>query len=93
MPLTVIAGQVPLGLSMGNGASYPAMYAISAILLGIFSIGLVTMSKFIRDPGGFFSFVEATFGRRVGNRTRRRAGAGTCDHPSRGDRANRHQHR
>ena len=65
-PLTVIAGTVPLGLSMGNGAGYPAMYAISAILLGVFSIGLVTMSKFVKDPGGFFSFVEATFGRRVG---------------------------
>lgn len=65
-PLTVIAGALPLGIALGNGPGYPAMYAVSAILLGLFSVGLTTMSKHLAEPGAFYSYVEAAFGRKAG---------------------------
>lgn len=65
-PLTVIAGALPLGMVSGNGAGYPAMYAICAVVLLIFSVGLTTMSRRIREPGAFFSYVEAATNRKLG---------------------------
>ena len=65
-PLTVIAGALPLGIALGNGPGYPSMYAVSAILLGLFSVGLTTMSKHLAEPGAFYSYVEAAFGRKPG---------------------------
>lgn len=65
-PLTVIAGALPLGMVSGNGAGYPAMYAICALILLIFSVGLTTMSRRIREPGAFFSYVEAATNRKLG---------------------------
>ncbi|WP_080791899.1 APC family permease [Corynebacterium pacaense] len=65
-PLTVIGGALPIGIATGNGAGYPTMYAISAVILILFSVGLTTMSRHIPEPGAFYSYVEATFGRRIG---------------------------
>lgn len=65
-PLTVIGGALPIGMSIGNGPGYPAMYAVSAVILVLFSVGLTTMAKFIDEPGAFYSYVETAFGRRLG---------------------------
>ena len=65
-PLTVIGGALPIGMSVGNGPGFPAMYAVGAVILILFSVGLTTMSKFIAEPGAFYSYVETAFGRRVG---------------------------
>ena len=65
-PLTVIGGALPIGMATGNGAGYPSMYAVGAIILALFSVGLTTMSKHLEEPGAFYSYVETTFGRRMG---------------------------
>lgn len=65
-PLTVIGGALPIGMSIGNGPGYPAMYALGAVILILFSVGLTTMSRFIDEPGAFYSYVETAFGRRLG---------------------------
>ncbi|QDZ43092.1 APC family permease [Corynebacterium sp. sy039] len=65
-PLTVIGGALPIGIATGNGAGYPAMYALSGIVLMVFSVGLVTMSRRISEPGAFFSYVESASNRRWG---------------------------
>ncbi|AHI21527.1 APC family permease [Corynebacterium vitaeruminis] len=65
-PLTVIGGGLPIGMVSGNGAGYPAMYAVCAAILLVFSVGLTTMSRRIREPGAFFSYVEAATDRRLG---------------------------
>lgn len=65
-PLTVIGGALPIGMAVGNGPGFPAMYAVGAVILILFSVGLTTMSKFIDEPGAFYSYVETAFGRRVG---------------------------
>ena len=38
-PLTVIAGTVPLGIAIGNGAAFPATFALSAVVLLLFAVG------------------------------------------------------
>ncbi|WP_420098427.1 APC family permease [Corynebacterium sp.] len=65
-PLTVIGGALPIGMAAGNGAGFPAMYAVGAAILILFSVGLTTMSKYLDEPGAFYSYVETAFGRRLG---------------------------
>ena len=65
-PLTVVGGAAPLGIFLGNGVGYPAMFAISAVVLLLFSVGLATMAKHVPKPGAFFTFVGYGLGRPMG---------------------------
>lgn len=65
-PLTVVAGSVPLGIALGNGAGYPAMYAISAVILLLFAVGFVAMSKHIPNAGAFYTYIGRGLGRGSG---------------------------
>ncbi|MBG6055224.1 amino acid transporter [Salinibacterium sp. CAN_S4] len=65
-PLTVIGGSVPLGILLGNGVGFPALFAASAIVLLLFSVGLAAMTKKIPKPGGFFTFVGYGLGKPSG---------------------------
>ena len=51
-PLTVIGGNVPLAVGVGNGAGAP--------------VGFVTMTPFVKEAGAFFSYVTAGLGSRAG---------------------------
>lgn len=64
-PLTVIGGALPIGVAAGNGAGYPSMYAVSAIVLAIFTVGVMAISRFV-SGGSFAAYIEAAFGRRMG---------------------------
>ncbi len=65
-PLTVIGGAAPLGILLGNGVGFPALYAISAVILLLFAVGLSTMSRHIPKPGAFFTYVGYGLGRSTG---------------------------
>lgn len=65
-PLTVIAGGTPLGILLGNGVGYPAMFAAVAVVLLVFSVGLSTMSRLVPKPGAFFTYVGYGLNRRWG---------------------------
>ncbi|PSL37248.1 amino acid/polyamine/organocation transporter (APC superfamily) [Labedella gwakjiensis] len=65
-PLTVIGGAAPLGILLGNGAGFPSLYAISAVILLLFSVGLAAMTKVVPKPGAFFTFVGYGLGRKSG---------------------------
>jgi amino acid transporter len=65
-PLTVIGGSVPLGILLGNGVGFPALFAASAAVLLLFSVGLAAMTKKIPKPGGFFTFVGYGLGKPSG---------------------------
>lgn len=65
-PLTVIGGAAPLGILLGNGVGFPALYAVSAIILLLFSVGLAAMSRHIPKPGAFFTYVGYGLGRSTG---------------------------
>lgn len=65
-PLTVIGGAAPLGILLGNGVGFPALYAVSAIILLLFAVGLSAMSRHIPRPGAFFTYVGYGLGRSTG---------------------------
>ncbi|SFB49545.1 amino acid/polyamine/organocation transporter, APC superfamily [Amycolatopsis marina] len=65
-PLTVIGGNVPLAIGIGNGAGAPVAFLIAAAVLLLFSIGFVAMTPHVREAGAFFSYVTEGIGKRAG---------------------------
>jgi amino acid transporter len=65
-PLTVIAGTVPIGIAVGDGAAFPAMYVICAVILLLFATGFMAMTRHIPQAGGFYAYVGHGLGRSAG---------------------------
>ncbi|MFF2085968.1 APC family permease [Nocardia sp. NPDC058176] len=65
-PLTVIGGAAPIAMLIGNGAGYPAMFVVSALVLLLFAVGLSTMSRYVPKAGAFFTYVGYGLGRPAG---------------------------
>jgi amino acid transporter len=65
-PLTVIAGNVPLSVGLGNGAGAPVGFVIAAAVLLLFAVGFVNMTPHVKEAGAFFSYVTEGLGRRLG---------------------------
>jgi len=65
-PLTVIAGSVPIGIAAGNGAGYPAMYVVSAVVLAFFAVGFTAMTRHVPNAGAFYSYIGTGLGRGAG---------------------------
>ncbi|WP_232783601.1 APC family permease [Mycobacteroides franklinii] len=61
-PLGVIGGPVPLGISTGNGAGFPATFVIATVVLLLFAIGFTAMTPYVREAGAFFSYVQLGLG-------------------------------
>ncbi|WP_163751880.1 APC family permease [Mycolicibacterium helvum] len=65
-PLTVIGGNMPLAMGIGNGAGAPVGFLIAALVLLLFSIGFVAMTPYVPEAGAFFSYVTVGLGQRMG---------------------------
>lgn len=65
-PLTGIVGASPLAAALGNGAGAPGAYLIVGIVIVVFAVGFVAMSRRIQTNGAFYAYITAAFGRRIG---------------------------
>ncbi|MEO6511925.1 MAG: APC family permease [Nocardioides sp.] len=65
-PLTVIAGTVPIGIAVGNGAGFPLTYVICSGILMLFAVGFTTMTRHIPNAGGFYAYIGQGLGRSAG---------------------------
>ena len=65
-PLAVMAGFVPLVIGHGNQLGAPSTFALIGVLLLLFSVGLTTMSRFMKTPGAFYCYIAAGLGRAPG---------------------------
>ncbi|MBE9374601.1 APC family permease [Saccharopolyspora sp. HNM0983] len=68
-PLTVIGGNVPLAIGLGNGAGAPVGFLIAAAVLLIFSVGFVAMTPHVTRPGAFSAYVQRGLGEVPGGGT------------------------
>ena len=65
-PLTVMVANTPLMISMGNGVSAPVNAFIATVIMLLFTVGFVAMSKYISNAGAFYAFIQKGLGRSVG---------------------------
>ena len=64
-PLTVMAGVAPLAVLIG-GIGAPVGYLAAGVVLIIFAVGFMAMTKHTGGAGAFYSYITLGLGRRLG---------------------------
>ncbi|MBB4743940.1 amino acid transporter [Actinoplanes octamycinicus] len=62
-PLTVIAGGATTGWAVTGVIGIPVGYLLVALVLGVFSVGYVAMSRQVVNSGAFYTYVTHGLGR------------------------------
>lgn len=65
-PLTGAGGGIPPSMLFGNGAGIAGSFLIVTIILILFSVGYVAMSRHVKNAGAFYAFAAQGLGGRVG---------------------------
>jgi amino acid transporter len=65
-PLTVVAGVITTGYATTGLTGIPVAFLIVGLLLGLFSIGYVTMARHVVNAGAFYSYIAQGIGRPLG---------------------------
>ncbi|WP_375399727.1 APC family permease [uncultured Amnibacterium sp.] len=65
-PIATMAGFAQLSVGFGSGVGAPIAFLIAGLILLVFSVGFVAMSRYIRNPGAFYRFIVAGIGRAPG---------------------------
>jgi amino acid transporter len=65
-PLTAAGGGVPPSMLFGNGAGIAGSFAIVTLILLLFSVGYVAMSRHVKNAGAFYAFAAMGLGGRAG---------------------------
>src|SRR5918997_6411367 len=64
-PLTGIGGALPLAVALGNGAGAPAAYLVVGLIIVIFAVGFIAMSRHVTAEGAFGAYIGRGLGRRL----------------------------
>lgn len=65
-PLTGLVGGMPIAILEGNGGGIPSIYILSGMVLLLFSVGFITMSRHIKNSGAFYAYISAGMGNNIG---------------------------
>lgn len=65
-PLTVMVANTPLMVGLGNGAAAPFDALVAMIIMFMFSVGFVAISRYISNAGAFYACIQKGLGRVVG---------------------------
>ncbi|WP_229727873.1 APC family permease [Mycetocola zhadangensis] len=65
-PITVVAANFPLILSVSGSIGAPLMVLVATVVLLLFSVGYAWMTPRVPDAGAFYSYVHRGLGRRAG---------------------------
>src|SRR5215472_5744326 len=65
-PLTVAAGVIPTAYATTGLTGIPAAFLVIAVILAIFAVGYVAMTRHIANSGAFYAFVSQGIGRVAG---------------------------
>lgn len=64
-PMAVVSGFIPFSIYFGGvGAAFG--FVIVTVLLLLFSVGYVTMTRYVPKPGDFYSFISSGLGKMAG---------------------------
>jgi amino acid transporter len=65
-PLTVVVALFPVIIAIGNGIGIAGAFILVALVLTVFAVGYVAMSKHITNTGAFYSYITKGLGRPLG---------------------------
>ncbi|NKY03906.1 APC family permease [Gordonia polyisoprenivorans] len=64
-PLSVVSGYIPFTIVF-NGMGAPFAFVLATAILLLFSVGYVTMAKWLPRPGAFYAFISTGLGKATG---------------------------
>src|SRR5579859_2210363 len=65
-PLTVAAGVIPSAYATTGLTAIPAAFLVIALILALFAVGYVAMTRHITNAGAFYAFIARGLGRPAG---------------------------
>ncbi len=65
-PISAMLFNSPLVIGYGNGLGGPAAFIFATVILTVFSVGYVAMSRKVTTAGGFYSYISHGLGREFG---------------------------
>lgn len=65
-PITAMLLNTPIVVGSGEGLGAPAAFIVATVVLVIFSVGYVAMSRKKTTAGGFYSYISHGLGREIG---------------------------
>ena len=57
-PISAMLFNTPLVVGYGNGLGAPAAFIFATVILTVFSVGYVAMSRKVTTAGGFYSYIS-----------------------------------
>lgn len=64
-PLTVMAGVAPVALNVG-GIGAPVGYLLAGLVLTVFAVGFMAMTRHVKASGGFYTYISLAMGKTAG---------------------------
>jgi amino acid transporter len=61
-PITAMTGNTPLAIGYGNGIGAPAGFLVATVVLTLFTVGFVSMARYITTAGAFYGFITHGLG-------------------------------
>jgi amino acid transporter len=68
-PMAAVVATMPAAFAFGTGAATPGAYLFGGIVLALFAVGYVVMSRHITNAGAFYAYVARGVGRPPGMAT------------------------
>lgn len=65
-PLTVAAGVLPTAFAATGLTGIPAAFIAIGIVMALFSVGYIAMTRYVTNSGAFYAFITRGLGRPVG---------------------------
>lgn len=65
-PLTGVVGGLPIAIISGNGAGIPVFYLLSCVILMLFAVGFIAMSRYVNNAGAFYTYISTGIGENWG---------------------------
>jgi amino acid transporter len=65
-PLTVVAGVITLAYAITGRLGLPLAFLLVGVLLGVFGVGYVAMSRQVANAGAFYAYISQGIGRPAG---------------------------
>lgn len=61
-PITAMTGNVPIAVGYGNGTGAPAGFVVATVVLTVFAVGFVAMTREVTVAGAFYGLVTRGLG-------------------------------
>jgi amino acid transporter len=65
-PLTVAAGVIPTAFAVTGLTGIPAAFIVIAVIMALFAVGYVAMTRHITNSGAFYAFISRGLGKSFG---------------------------